>query len=103
MDIIPNPGAALGQLDEKTMWPSHPRDIHIPNWDTGVFINKMAKLSILPKKLDNISQDERVGFQQNPEILLVKAQNQAPDSLSEGTWHGTQLALVKIYELIEKR
>ena len=101
--IILNPGAVLGQHDEKIVWPAHPEDLHIPLWDTGGFINEMAKLRILPGKLDKLTDGDKSELQQNPENLLEKAQAQEPDSLREGTWRGTQLALTKIYELIEKR
>ena len=101
--ITLTPGAVLGQTDEKTMWPANPEDLHIPLLDSGVFINELAKLGILPAKLLNVTDDEKLESKQNPENLLVKAQEQAPKPLEEGTWRGTQLALTKIYELIEKR
>jgi hypothetical protein len=101
--ITLNPGAVLGQHHEKTVWPAHPEDLHIPVFDTGVFINEMAKLQILPRKLDKLTDNDKLALRQNPENLLENAQAQAPDSLREGTWRGTQLALTKIYELIEKR
>ena len=101
--ITLTPGAVLGLSDEKTMWPAHPKDLRIPSFDTGVFINEMAKLEILPAKLRSVTDDDKLNFQKNPETLLVKAQAQAPDSLREGTYSGTQRALTKIYELIERR
>lgn len=101
--ITLTPGAVLGRENEKTVWPADPEDLLIPIWDTGVFINEMAKLEILPAKLRNFTDGDKVELEQNPENLLAKAQAQAPDSLKEGTWRGTQLGLTKIYELIEKR
>ena len=101
--ITLTPGAVLGLSDEKTIWPAHPEDLHIPSFDTGVFINEMAKLEILPAKLRNVTDDDKLDFMKNPETLLVKAQAQAPDSLKEGTYSGTQRGLTKIYELIERR
>lgn len=101
--ITLTPGAVLGQIDEKTIWPADPEDLHIPVFDTGVFINELAKLEILPAKLLNVTDDEKLESKQNPEHLLVKAQEQAPGPLKEGTYRGTQLALTKVYELIEKR
>ena len=97
------PGSVLGLENEKAVWPVNVDEIEIPVFDTGVFINEMAKLDILPEKLHDVTDEEKSDFKQNPENLLVKAQEQAPDSLEEGTWRGTQLALTKIYELIEKR
>ena len=96
------PGAVLG-LTNNTTWPTHPDNLQIPILDTGIFINELAKLKILPAKLRNFSDDDKLELEQNPENLLVKAQAQAPKSLEEGTYRGTQLALTKIYELIEKR
>jgi len=78
--ITLNPGAVLGQDHEKTVWPTHPEDLHIPVFDTGVFINEMAKLQILPRKLDKLTDNDKLALQQNPENLLEKAQAQAPDS-----------------------
>ena len=101
--ITLTPGTVLGLNNEKTMWPSHPEDLHISSFDTGVFINEMAKLEILPAKLRNVTDDDKLSFEKNPETLLVKAHAQAPDSLEEGTYSGTQRALTKIYELIERR
>jgi hypothetical protein len=93
----------LGQPDEKIVWPAHPDDLQIPVFDTGVFINEMAKLKILPKRLKNLSDKDQSELRQNPENLLEKAQEQAPKALTEGTYRGTQLALTKIYGLIEER
>ena len=101
--ITLTPGAVLGLSDEKTTWPAHPEDLHIPTFDTGVLINELAKLEILPARLRNVTDDDKLNFQKNPEIFLEKAQAQAPDSLNEGTYSGTQRALTKLYELIEKR
>lgn len=97
------PGGVLGKQDGKSAWPAHPEDLQIPLFDSGVFINELAKLEILPAELENITSEDKSEFKQNPENLLSKAHEQASESLKEGTWRGTQLALTKIYELIEKR
>jgi hypothetical protein len=97
-----NPGI-VQSLDEKVAWPKHPKDLAIPYFDTGVFVNEMAKLNILPEKLTQFTETEKEEFRRNPENLLEKAQEEAPGSLDEGTYRGTQLALTKLYELIEKR
>lgn len=59
--ITLTPGAVLGQIDEKNIWPANPEDLHIPLFDTGVFINELAKLHILPAKLLNVTEDEKLG------------------------------------------
>ena len=97
------PGTVLGQIDEKVTWPRDPNELPLATWDTGVFINELAKLEILPDKLGDFTEHDRQSLQQNPEKLLGKAQDQAPPPIVEGTYRGTQLALTKIYELIEKR
>jgi hypothetical protein len=60
-------------------------------------------LGILPGKIVDMTAEDKSAFGQNPENLLGKAQDQAPDQIFEGTWDGTQRALNKIYEFIEKR
>ena len=101
--ITLTPGAVLGLSDEKTIWSADPEDLQISSFDTGVFINEMAKLEILPAKLHDVTNNDKLNLMKNPETLLVKAQAQAPDSLKEGTYSGTQRALTKVYELIERR
>ncbi len=51
----------------------------------------------------NMTAEDKSAYGRNPENLLGKAQYQAPDQIFEGTWDGTQQALNKIYEFIEKR
>jgi hypothetical protein len=92
-----------GENNEKSEWPLHPDDLFIPLFDTGVFIDEMASLEILPKKSTDQTQDNRQEHWWNPENLLEKAKVRAPDSLREGTYRGTQLALTKMYSLIEGR
>ena len=97
------PGSVLGHLDEKSEWPEDVEDLALPVFDQGVFINELAKNGFLPAKLSLTDKIDQLQLQSNPGLLQAKAEEQAPDSLTEGTWHGTQLALTKIYDLIEKR
>jgi hypothetical protein len=99
--MSPNPVG--GQINEKSKWPAHPDDLFIPLFDTGVFLNEMASLEILPKKSTDHTQGDSKEHWWNPENLLEKLKVRAPDSLREGTYRGTQLALTKIYSLIEGR
>ena len=97
------PGAVLGQDDGERQWPAHPEDLHIPVFDTGVFLNELANLHLLPQKLSHVPGDDQLKLSPHPEQLLGKARMQAPAQLAEGTWRGTKLAITKIYDLIEKR
>ena len=97
------PGAVFGQYDEKGQWPDHPEDLHIPLFDTGIFLNELANLHILPRKLNCASDSDEWQLPPHPEQLLEKARMQAPAQLGEGTWRGTKLAVTKLYDLIEKR
>ena len=97
------PGAVLGQDDGEGQWPDHPEDFHIPLFDTGVFLNELANLHLLPQKLGHDADSDKSEAPTHPEQLLKEARTQAPAQLAEGTWRGTKLALTKIYDLIEKR
>ena len=96
------PGAVLGKEAEQTEWPENAEDVLIPLFDTGVFINELAKLHALPG-VANVEIKDPKKLLDAPENLIGKAQEDAPDSLREGTWRGTQLALTKAYELLESR
>lgn len=97
------PGAALGQQGDDSEWPSDPENLLLPLFDTGVFINELAKLDKIPPKTTELTKDEASKGAANPELLLDKANDDAPPPIKEGTWRGTQLALTKTYDLIETR
>ncbi|GFG20465.1 seed linoleate 13S-lipoxygenase-1 [Aspergillus udagawae] len=88
------PGVVLGYPDVQGKWPSNPEDLAVGDIDTGVLINELSELKLLPGKLKV--------FEPNPEILQWKAYEKGPP-IEEGTYRGTQLALTKIYNLIEQR
>ncbi|KAK6856607.1 hypothetical protein PG995_006794 [Apiospora arundinis] len=105
--VVTNP-SGIEVIQEKTEgdWPSDVRKVPIPAFDTGVFITELINEDLLPKKLAQpLTADERSAVQGNPEVLLEKARqdDNVPSPLSEGTYRGTQLALTKIYDLIEKK
>lgn len=84
-------------------WPAKVQDCLVPVFDTGVFVTELAKNDLLPKKLTGLTEQDLEDAKRNPETLLQKANEQAPDQLSEGTYRGTQLALTKVYDIIEKK
>jgi hypothetical protein len=90
METNPMNVGVVGLL-EKSVWPPHPDDLLIPVWDTGAFINEMAKLEILPQKLTGPTDSDQTEVQQNPETLLEKAQEQAPDGTSYSTFDCTYM------------
>lgn len=97
-----NPGAVSGNADDEEKWPMEPENVTANGFDTGVFISELADIRRLPGKLESVNDDEKTAFAENPENLSQKACQQAPPSIEEGTYRGTQLALVKIYDLIEQ-
>lgn len=97
------PGVVLGYPEVQGKWPRDPEKLAVNNIDTGVLINELADIELLPKKLESLSDGEKEDFEQNPENLHWKAYEQGPSPIEEGTYRGTQLALTKIYDLIEQR
>lgn len=99
--------SAAGLEKSEGEWPSDVNKVPIPVFDTGVFVTELINEDILPKKFDTtLTDEEHSAFQDNPETLLEKAKQQAEcraDQFVEGTYRGTQLALTKIYDLIEKK
>ena len=89
--------------DEKQCWPDDPDDVPIAAWDTGVFVTELTSLQMLPHKIQisTLTVEEKKAVVANPESLLLPAESTAPKPLEEGTFRGTQLALTKVYELIE--
>ncbi|CAJ2512930.1 Uu.00g010490.m01.CDS01 [Anthostomella pinea] len=105
--IVLTPGLAVGAtLDDEKQWPMDVNEVPIPVFDTGVFITELINNDMLPKMFENpLTEDEKSSLQDNPEVLLERAKNDAnrADQLLEGTYCGTQLALTKIYDLIKKK
>ncbi|KAJ5824678.1 hypothetical protein N7447_007018 [Penicillium robsamsonii] len=97
------PGDVFGYTDTKGKWPRDPQQLAVNGIDSGVFINELANIELLPGKLESLSDGERKAFEKNPENLHWKAYKQGPSLIEEGTYRGTQLALTKIYDLIEQR
>lgn len=72
--------------------------------DTGVFINELTNLGLLP---DTVQPEEHeiVPYSLNPENHTWKTTSETPipDTSQEVTYRGTQLALLKTYGIIEHR
>jgi hypothetical protein len=88
------PGVVLGYPEVQEEWPRNPEDLAVSDIDTGVLINELSNIKLLPGKVKVLEQ--------NPEILETKAYAKPPP-IEEGTYRGTQLALTKVYNLIEQR
>jgi hypothetical protein len=107
--IALTPGIVVGSIlqiadEQKTeAWPSKAEDLQLQTFDTGVFVNELVNLEKLPTEFTNLSKAEEKALETNPDSLLPKAIKDAPGALDEGTYRGTQLALTKLYDTIEKR
>ncbi|KAL4875078.1 lipoxygenase [Aspergillus karnatakaensis] len=75
--------------------------------DTGVYVNELTNLDMLPDtpKLDD--KADRIAYMNNPESLAWRLNsgisNAVPDTEQGVTYRGTQLALLKTYEIVEHR
>lgn len=97
------PGVGSSDTDANRKWPKDPRNVVANGLDTGVFINELSHLKLLPWEID-LNEDEKKAFDQNPEnISWRKQRDQRPDGIQKGTYRGTQLAMSKAYDLIEQR
>lgn len=105
--VVPNPtGIVVVQERTEGDWPADVEKVPIPAFDTGVFITELINKNLLPQKLSQqLTDEEKSAVSDNPEVLLEKARESKnrPNSLKEGTYRGTQLALTKVYDLIEKK
>lgn len=100
------PGIVLGSLlhvtEEEKEWPDDVEKVPLPVWDTGVFNTELLNLGLTPQRFTDFTVEDREQLHKNPETLLFKAQAEAPPAIHEGTWRGSQLALTKIYQMIEQ-
>lgn len=113
--VILTPGAAIGKKNAISIldpdkkqgeWPRDVEQVPLPIFDTGVFITELANKELLPKKFANgLTDDERSDAVDNPESLIHKVWDDGnrAERLEQGTYRGTQLALTKTYDLIEKK
>ncbi|CAK3739816.1 Linoleate 9S-lipoxygenase 2 [Lecanosticta acicola] len=104
--IALTPGVLTGAADNPTPsddreWPEDVERVPIPFWDTGIFLTELVNTKQVPMSLD-LSEDDRDALHTNPEALFHVARKNVPTILEEGTYRGTQLALTKVYQQIEK-
>ena len=106
--LVLTPGNVLGKIEpviggEMSSWPQDPADVPMAMWDSGVFITELINLHLSPKKIQitELGEQEQEDFNANPEALLAIVS--VPPQLKEGTYRGTQLALTKMYELVESK
>ena len=71
--------------------------LHLKEWDNGVFSAELKNLSLLPRVIP--SKNNVVDG--NPESLMPLADPVVP--ITDGTYHGTQLALTELFNRIETR
>lgn len=84
----------LGDEDEETP---------INDLDTGALVNELMHRDLMPKKVD-LNPYEQKCAANNPESLIWKfSAVEEPESEQEVSYRGTQLALTKVYDLIEQR
>ncbi|KAJ6043364.1 hypothetical protein N7460_004719 [Penicillium canescens] len=96
-------GVGPGDTDAPRKWPKNPEDAVVNDMDSGALINELAKLAILPGKLD-LTPDEQEACKENPDSLIWTLRRKEPlPRIQKGTYRGTQLALTKLYDLIEQR
>jgi hypothetical protein len=96
-------GVGPGDTDAPRKWPKNPEDAVVNDMDTGALVNELAKLAILPGKLD-LNPDEQKACKKNPDSLIWTLHGKEPlPRIQKGTYRGTQLALAKTYDLIEQR
>ncbi|KAK4626805.1 Seed linoleate 13S-lipoxygenase-1 [Fulvia fulva] len=100
-DEVVGGGAKHKEGSNGSQWPMDPEHFSLPLWDTAVLLGELGNNTALPTATDILDEDYDT-LMSNPEVLVERAQKHAPPQLEEGTYRGTQLALTKIYQLIEK-
>ncbi|KAL2839813.1 lipoxygenase [Aspergillus pseudoustus] len=95
----------MGEKPSPTDDGLRPNALPLNSINTGVFVNELTNLSLLPDTLQLDSRSEKSAYQKNPENLTWKFTSgvPAPDTSQEITYRGTQLALMKTYDIVEQR
>ncbi|KAJ5383001.1 hypothetical protein N7517_000912 [Penicillium concentricum] len=92
-----------GDTSTSSKWPKNPEEVVLNDMDTGALINELASLQLLPKKVD-LTPHQQAAWARNPGVLAYGAfEQKEPVRIEKGTYRGTQLALTKIYDLIEQQ
>lgn len=97
--------AGPGEVEDSAKWPKNPKDVVSNDMDTGALVSELANLNLLPGKIDlDLTHHEKKAAANNPETLIwALDEKEEPERIEEGTYRGTQLALAKVYDLIEQR
>jgi len=103
--VLLTPGTVVGKTEPvigggTQTWPRDPEDVPIAMWDSGTFVMELINLHMSPKKLQ-LTESQQKTVNDNPEALLAVAQQ--PPCIKVGTYRGTQLAITKMYELVESK
>ncbi|KAJ5263942.1 hypothetical protein N7478_011547 [Penicillium angulare] len=71
--------------------------------DTGALFNQLTKLNLMPKKVNFTPNEKKSGSKNSDDLLCMVAATYESPKIPEGSYRGTQLALTKVYDLIEQR
>lgn len=92
-----------GDTATSTKWPKNPEDAVLNDMDTGALINELESLRLLPKKVDLTPLQQEARARTSGVLTRAAFEPKEPVRIQEGTYRGTQLALTKIYDLIEQQ
>lgn len=116
MDFRKSPGILTSTQEMTTSiskLPSTVEQYRLTCWDRGVFTFELLKLDIIPTKATPFEIDESSFDHTEAEAAAPEEEDETPDSAApvspanqgviEGTYHGTQMAITEIFNLIEQR
>ncbi|KAJ5827690.1 hypothetical protein N7447_004453 [Penicillium robsamsonii] len=92
-----------GDTAPPTKWPKNPEEVVLNDMDTGALINELADLRLLPKKVDVTPHQQEAWAKKSGVLASVAFESNQQVRIEEGTYRGTQLALTKVYDLIEQQ
>jgi len=79
------------------------KDNVLNDLDTGALVNQMTAMKMVPKPVDLTSHERKIAAN-NPETLIwTFAEKPMSETAPKGSYRGTQLAMTKVYDLIEKK
>lgn len=90
-------------MEREREWPADVHKVPLPFWDTGVLHTALLGLGGVPGHVNGLSKEAGDAFYDGSEALLAMAKETAPPQAEYGTYRGAQLALTKVYNMIEQR